>query len=259
MTIFIHILVWILSIIFFHITFNIYYLIPVWIILGFIIAFLFNGLILILMYPFLRFTKYDNIIKHKYFFDLFRYAFFLTRVRIKVYGKENIPSNKFLLVGNHKSHFDIPIVGLAVKKPMGYVSKKEFYEKRFINMYMKTFKCIPVDRSDDRSALLSFKEGIKVLKEGYNLCVFPEGGIKDRSTEKMVGVKPGAYKLATKSGASILPVSIKNNSIIRKRLLWKKTIVEVYIHKPITEDDYKDLNTIEIGDLVFETVNKCLE
>ena len=62
---------------------------------------------------------------------------------------------------------------------------------------------LKINRSSDRDAAKSIVEGIKFMKEGNGIILFPEGGIKTREVEQMVSIKPGAYKLATKSEAII--------------------------------------------------------
>ena len=92
---------------------------------------------------------------------------------------------------------------------------------------------------------------------GY--IIFPEGGIKTRETEEMIEIKPGAYKLAEWSESAISPVSIIGTSKNATRKKFRTLHVKVIIHKPITKDDYKDLNTTELGEKVFGIVNEGIK
>lgn len=235
-----------------------YYLILAWLILGNIVAFLIHVLFLIILYPLNKLLKYDNKLKQKYIRSLLSYALFFLRVKIVVHGKENIPDTNFVAYGNHKSHSDVLVEYVVLNKPMGFVAKKEIMDIFFLGSYMKTIGCIGIDRSNDRTALIGFKEVVDKLKKGYNIGIYPEGGIRDKTTDKMVDIKPGAYKLAFKAQVDILPISIKNAILVPKNYFRRKTTVHVYIHKPIKYEDYKDLNTHEIGEKVFNIVNSVL-
>ena len=89
--------------------------------------------------------------------------------------------------------------------------------------------------------------------------IFPEGGIKDRNNEEMVNLRAGAYRLVTKSEALLLPVSIIGSSKIRTKKFLKRTLVKVIIHKPFTKEEYENLNTTEIGNMVQNLLNEDLQ
>ena len=121
---------------------------------------------------------------------------------------------------------------------------------------MNAFQIIKINRDNDREAAKSIVEGIKYMKNDNSVIIFPEGGIKTREVEQMVSIKPGAYKLATKSDAVIQPIAIIGNSKICKRK-WYQPRVRVIVRflQPINPEDYKDLNTHEIAYKVVEAVN----
>ena len=75
----------------------------------------------------------------------------------------------------------------------------------------------------------------------------------------MVDLKPGAYKLATKPKADILPISLIGNSLMTKKKIWQRKKVTVIIHKPIKYEEYKDYNTQELGLLVGTIVNEGIK
>lgn len=190
------------------------------------------------------------------------FALYVTKVKVKVEGLENIKDfdlkkEKFVVTPNHKSLLDVVAI-YKVFPGIGFIAKKEVYDMPIIPAYFKAMGVVPIDRNNDRKAAVGILEGIKKVKRNEPMCIFTEGGIKTRETDKMVELKPGAFKLPLKAEASIIPVSFKNNHLISKNSPKRKTRVTMYIHKPIRYEEYKDMNTQEIAVMVHEIVNSVL-
>ena len=140
-------------------------------------------------------------------------------------------------------------------RPMAAVGKKSLFQNHFMHILKKCFTSVSLDRENDREAAKAMIEAIKEVKNGTNFIIFPEGGIKSRDVEEMVSLRAGAYKLAQKPGATIVPVAIIGSSMISKVKWYKKKIIKLKILKPITKDEYNNLNTTEIGTLVENMIN----
>ena len=71
----------------------------------------------------------------------------ILRVKITVTGKELLPSEKFLLVGNHRSQMD-PILEMGVFREynLGLVSKRELFKVPILNKIIHKRFCLPLDR-----------------------------------------------------------------------------------------------------------------
>ncbi len=154
---------------------------------------------------------------------------------IIVHGKENIPKDDTVLfVSNHQSDFDIAIfLAMLPEKREGFVAKVELEKIPFLSGWMKRIHCIFLDRKDMKQSAKTILEGIKLLKKGYSMVVFPEG---TRSKgEKMGSFKGGSFKLATKSKVPIVPVTIDGSYKIMEANKYhiRPAKVHVYVHKPI--------------------------
>ena len=79
-------------------------------------------------------------------------------------------------------------------------------------------------------------EGIKTLKNGHSLVVFPEG-TRSRG-DKMGEFKSGSFKLATKSKVPIVPLTIDGTYRVMEanKILIKPSNINFYVHKPIYTD-----------------------
>ena len=93
--------------------------------------------------------------------------------------------------------------------------------------------CVFMDRSNIRKSAEAIVEGVNIIKSGYSLVIFPEG---TRSKSNLIGeFKAGSFKLATKSKAPIVPVSIKDSYKLMEANgnKIKPADVEIHIHPAI--------------------------
>ncbi len=236
-----------------------YYFIPLDILIAVILSALSIVLVFLIAVPIIKLQKKDNWLKHKFYRSWDHLFMLFTKVSYEVEGKENIPDGPFLICPNHKSYFDILIIYAAINRKITFISKRENFKIPIVSEYMKAIGCISIDRDNDREAVKGILEGVKVLKSGMPIVIFPEGGIRSRTDEHMLDLKAGAYKLATKAKCPILPVTLVGLTKIKHNIPWKRSRVKAIIHKPITPEDYEGLSTHEIGEKVIEIVNSRVE
>jgi 1-acyl-sn-glycerol-3-phosphate acyltransferase len=134
-------------------------------------------------------------------------AFKLLRLRIRMTGTENIPrSGPAVLAVNHVSYLDFVFAGLAAQ-PSGrlvrFMAKREIFDHRIGGPVMRSMHHISVDREE---GLGSYKEGMRYLKSGEIVGVFPEATIS-RSLE-IKELKSGATRMAASARAPVVPVVV---------------------------------------------------
>jgi 1-acyl-sn-glycerol-3-phosphate acyltransferase len=152
---------------------------------------------------------------------------------IEVEGKDLIPEKgPILFIANHQSNFDIPLMISAIPTRKGFIAKRELEKMPMVSGWMRYLKCIFMDRSDIRQQVKAINIGASFIKEGYPLVLFPEGTRSDDGSLKTF--KAGGLKLATKSGATIVPVTIDGSINIMQKgtLLIKPAAVKMTIHPP---------------------------
>lgn len=229
-----------------------------WIPLGLITTIvLFIAWIYLVVVPVFKKVNPSSKFKARYASHIMKFAILICGSKMKVEGIENLTAEtKTLYVANHKSLLDPLFIYVAVKRSLTAAGKAELFKVSILKPLIKAFHIIKIDRSSDREAAKGIVEGIKYMKGGHGVIIFPEGGIKTREVEQMVSIKPGAYKLATKSDAVIQPIAIIGSSKISKRKLFSKFVkVTVRILPAITPEDYRELNTHEIAYKVLDAVN----
>ncbi|MBE9204949.1 1-acyl-sn-glycerol-3-phosphate acyltransferase [Nostoc sp. LEGE 06077] len=125
--------------------------------------------------------------------------------RGKIYGVENVPqSDPLVVVSNHASYFDPPIVSNCVRRPVAYMAKQELFEVPVLAQAIKLYGAYPVSRgSADRNAI---RAALECLENGWAVGVFLQG---TRTPDgRITDPKKGAALLAAKAQAPILPVSL---------------------------------------------------
>ncbi|SUY46170.1 1-acyl-sn-glycerol-3-phosphate acyltransferase [Clostridium putrefaciens] len=162
----------------------------------------------------------------------------LSGAKVNVYGKENIPKDiPVLFVSNHQGNFDIALFMSYIDKPKGYVAKIEMKKIPVLKTWMEYMHCVFMDRSSIRKSAEAIVEGIKILKSGYSLVIFPEG---TRSRGNEIGnFKAGSFKLATKAKVPIVPVTLNGSYKLMEQNggRVKPAEVEIFIHPMIRTDN----------------------
>jgi 1-acyl-sn-glycerol-3-phosphate acyltransferase len=122
----------------------------------------------------------------------------------RVEGMENLPSGGAVLVANHQSVVDIPMLLSAFPRPVRFLAKRELGEIPLFGKAMAAAGNLFIDRDDPRDAVRMLRDVGARLRDGRLVVVFPEG--TRRGDGSLGEFRPGAFYLAQKSGAPVVPV-----------------------------------------------------
>ncbi|MFW5841949.1 MAG: lysophospholipid acyltransferase family protein [Bacillota bacterium] len=225
-----------------------------------IIAFIMMLLFLALYGQTMRKVEPKNMRHHRMINSLFRLAIRLMRVKLVVTGKENIPKpgETFVFVCNHQENYDIIAIKPVFKDlPLNFIAKEEVFTWPVLGEMIRKLGNIPIAREADRKAIESILKGIKHVKNGIPMGIFPEG--KRTFTNDLTDFKPGAFKLAMKPKADILIGTIYNFSNIFKGWPFKRQKVYFHIHPLLTYDTYKTMNSIDLSNHVKAQIQAQLD
>lgn len=165
----------------------------------------------------------------------FRVVAFLSGTKAITVGEENVPKDKAVLyVGNHRSFYDIILTYPKVPRPTGYVAKKEMLKVPLLSVWMKYLHCLFLDRDNIKEGLKTILQAIEMVKSGISVCIFPEG-TRNKTADTFLPFHDGSFKIAEKSGAPIIPMTIVNSAAVFEDHFpkIKKTTVVIEYGKPI--------------------------
>lgn len=120
-------------------------------------------------------------------------------------GREHMPATgPVLVVSNHQSHLDPPLVGLALSRQLKYLARHGLFFWPF-SWLIRSLGAVPLDKK--AGGIGGVKKTLQLLRESEAVLVFPEG---TRTVDgRLSPMLPGFCAIARRSGATILPVAIE--------------------------------------------------
>lgn len=203
--------------------------------------------------------KYPEVEKYRHIQYILKLAVKSGNIDLKVYGKENIPTeNGFLMYGNHQGMFDILAIAATCDNPLAAVLKKELAEIPFLKQIKDCTKSFPMDREDIKQSMEVILNVIKEVKKGRNYLIFPEG-TRSKKGNQMLEFHGGSFKCATKTGCPIVPVALIDSFKVLDQKGSKPVTVQIHYLKPINFEEYKGMKTGEVADLVKSRIQEVLD
>ena len=128
-----------------------------------------------------------------------------TYFRGHIYGAANMPpSGPVLVVANHASDFDPPIVSSCVRRPVSYMAKQELFKVPVFSTAIRLYGAYPVQRGG--SARGAIRAALDQLEQGWAVGVFLQG---TRTRDgRIPAPKLGAAMIAAKAQVPLVPVSL---------------------------------------------------
>jgi 1-acyl-sn-glycerol-3-phosphate acyltransferase len=127
-------------------------------------------------------------------------------------GLENIPDDRpAILASNHLSFCDSFFMPVMVPRKVTFLAKAEYFTTPglkgfFSRLFFSGVGQVPIDRSDADASKAALNTGVRVLREGKLLGIYPEG---TRSPDgRLYRGKTGVARLALESGAVVIPCAM---------------------------------------------------
>jgi 1-acyl-sn-glycerol-3-phosphate acyltransferase len=141
-------------------------------------------------------------------------------VETEVHGlRPELFDSPVIIMANHASHFDIPLLLSVLPRCPGFLAKKELFDFPIFGPAMKGIRCIPINRADRKQSLEAIEEAAGLVREGGRLVVFPEG---TRGNGKdLRSLKKGPFHLVQRARVPIVPVGLVGTASICPRDTFK--------------------------------------
>jgi 1-acyl-sn-glycerol-3-phosphate acyltransferase len=166
--------------------------------------------------------------------------------RPEAVGTERVPpTGAAILASNHLSAADWIFMPLSLKRRVTFLAKAEYFTgsgvKGFVQRaFFSGAGQVPIDRSSASAAENAIQTGIRILRGGKLLGIYPEG-TRSPDGRRLFRGKIGVARMALETGAPVVPVAMVYG---RRRLLFglRLTTVEVRFGEPLDFSRYDGLS-----------------
>ena len=187
----------------------------------------------------------DNLV-HFQIATIANFGFWMAGVRCHVSGdveevrRRAKEGEGFCFVANHTSLLDVLLILGKLRVNMGFVAKIELLFIPALNVLIAMIHSVFINRRQLKKSVAAIRKATKRISKGYSMGIFPEG---TRSKTGEIGLfKHGSFRMATESGAYVVPLTIKG---VRQSFEDRKHIFQVrdaYLNvgKPVKAPDPND-------------------
>ncbi|MDK2802299.1 MAG: 1-acyl-sn-glycerol-3-phosphate acyltransferase [Oscillospiraceae bacterium] len=182
------------------------------------------------------------------------------KFKVEYKGLENIPKEgNYILVSNHRTYSDPPLLGKVIKKQLFFMAKKELFSNPIKSFIFTQLGAFPVNRGKgDTSAI---DKSLSILEDKNKiLALFPEG---TRSKDgKLKKIKSGASYITILAGADILPACLKYHKDAKfgdKLTITFDKLIEFKSLNIESKDKFSPKDIKKINILIEEKIKNMLE
>jgi len=173
-------------------------------------------------------------------------------IEVTTYGLEHWPAGEaFVIMSNHQSLYDIPVLFQALKRRIRMVAKTELFKIPVWSAAMRAAGFVEVDRQNRGAAIASLNRAKRALAEGTSIWIAPEGTRSDSG--RLGSFKKGGFHLALDTGARILPITVvgtRDVLVARGGEVRPGAQVSVTLSEPVDPKAYGEERKEELIDAV---------
>jgi 1-acyl-sn-glycerol-3-phosphate acyltransferase len=154
------------------------------------------------------------------------------KIDLKASGQQNLAkvdwSRPVIVIANHNSFADIPVILTSAQRMLGFLAKKELSRIPILYYWMRKIGCVFIKRQAT-GAGQKFKDKLSEIsaEKPPQIVIFPEG--TRSKTGEMGTWKSGAFRMAAEFKATVLPVVIKGTAAAWEKRASSKAIHEVAV------------------------------
>lgn len=177
-------------------------------------------------------------------------------VDLDIRGAELVSGSKkgYLLLFNHSSLIDIPVLCASFPRTFRFGAKIELFRIPFFGRVMRMCGVLPIDRHNRGKVMQVYASAISRIENGESFALAPEG---TRQKQPVLGkFKRGPFEFAINAQASIVPVVLSGayEVLPKKAILlntgkWRRTVI-VQITPPVSSDGYTLETSLELQEKV---------
>jgi 1-acyl-sn-glycerol-3-phosphate acyltransferase len=162
-------------------------------------------------------------------------------------GEHATRGESFVLMSNHQSLYDVPVIYQALDRRIRMVAKKELFRVPIWGRAMEQAGFIALDRQSRERSRHTLAASTEVLARGTSIWIAPEG---TRSRDGTLGeFRKGGFHLALQSGCRILPITLVGTRCVlpaKGAHINDGCRVDVVVHPPIDPRPYGEDGKAEL-------------
>lgn len=175
-------------------------------------------------------------------------------IKTNVYGTDNLPSDGgYVMYANHQGKYDSLGIIYAHDNPCTVVIDEKRSHLFLTDQFVTLLKGSRLDKTNMKNQMQTILNVIAEVKAGRRYIIFPEGGYYHNRNE-VHEFLPGAFKCAIKSKSPIIPVALIDSYKPFELNSIRPVTTQVHFLEPLYYEDYKDLNSIQIAQIVRDRI-----
>ncbi len=172
------------------------------------------------------------------------------RIHTKAYGTENLPKDGgYIMYANHQGKYDSLGIINSHQKPCTVMMDEKRSHLILADQFIILLKGCRLDKTSIKTQLTAIRNVIAEVKDGRRYIIFPEGGYY-KNQNNVQNFLPGAFKCAMLAHSPIVPVALIDSYKPFGINSLKPVTTQVHFLEPLYYEDYKDLTSKEISELV---------
>ena len=182
------------------------------------------------------------------------------KITTEAYGLENLPrEGGYMMYPNHQGKYDVLGIMYTHKKPCSFVMDKNKSHTILVREFCDLVQGKRLEKDNPRQGITIINQVADDVAAGKRYILFPEGGYKFNNKNKVCDFKAGSFKIALKSKAPIIPIALIDSYKVFNSFHVGPLTTQVHYLKPIMYEEYKDLQTQEIAELVKQRIQEKID
>ncbi|MDD6637605.1 MAG: lysophospholipid acyltransferase family protein [Lachnospiraceae bacterium] len=182
------------------------------------------------------------------------------KITTEAYGLENLPQEGgYMMYPNHQGKYDVLGIMYTHKKPCSFVMDKNKSHTILVREFCDLVQGKRLEKDNPRQGITIINQVADDVAAGKRYILFPEGGYKFNNKNKVCDFKAGSFKIALKSKAPIIPIALIDSYKVFNSFHVGPLTTQVHYLKPIMYEEYKDLKTQEIAELVKQRIQEKID
>lgn len=184
-------------------------------------------------------------------------TFFKLAFRLKIHGLEHFRPGGGILVANHTSFYDPPVLSISCPEEVHFLARKSLFDVPVLGWIIRKLNTHPVHRA--AADAQTFRQILQLLSEQKKVILFPEGKRSDEG--QLEPLERGFSFLVQKAECRIFPAYLKGvyEAWPRKRRfpkLWGR--ITCVFGSPIEWQEFEGLEKKEAQEKILKRTEKAL-